>query len=168
MTLMYLAKRSWVPILDTLRRKGAFISDENHTHGYSYVGEDNKIIIKAYLNIQKLKIITFDDYNRIIDENKVKSFEDIAISKKSVSHIRNDHHGIPCGFVERIAEYMSNSLMIFDSGTQNNSIVVITEMLTDDGPVIVPIRLDIKLERHKIHRIPSVDAKENFNNALIR
>ncbi len=71
----------------------------------------------------------------------------IVISSYSIRHILKDHPEMNTEYIKGFAEEISNPVMVFNSDTRKNSIVVVTEILTEIGPVIVPIKLDSNLNR---------------------
>ena len=88
------------------------------------------------------------------------------ITPRAISRIRKDHPEISIEFLKHIAEYISDPLMIFKSDTQEKSLVVVTEVMTNTGPVVVPMKIDTTLKNNEIHRIPSSYIKENFTRIL--
>lgn len=88
---------------------------------------------------------------------------------KSPNH--PSQHGITQAQFEKIPKYLAHPVMVMDSMTRSNSIVVVTDMLDADGlPIIIAINTAgdgfYQLERERVpaNFISSVHGRSNFSN----
>lgn len=88
---------------------------------------------------------------------------------KSPNH--PSQHGITQEQFEKIPKYLAHPVMVMDSMTQSDSIVVVTDMLDADGlPIIIAINTAgdgfYQLERERVpaNFISSVHGRSNFSN----
>jgi len=59
----------------------AFTPDKGHAKGYSHIGKKYEKIKPVYLSIVNPKIITFDEYQKIIDKGVAKQFIKTVVNK---------------------------------------------------------------------------------------
>lgn len=76
-------------------------------------------------------------------------------------------HGIDPGVLSQIPEAIQSPLAVFDSATQANAKVVVTELQDGAGqPVIVAFHLDVKQGRHQINKLASIYGRSNAEAAF--
>ena len=92
----------------------------------------------------------------------------VEISQKTLAKVANQEgvnggkHGLSLELLKKLPEQLTDPVMIFESATQPNSIVVMTEMIdANNRSIIVAIALERQHHSHMVNAIASVYGRNN-------
>lgn len=96
---------------------------------------------------------------------------DLVITPIVLDKVTEGKHAVPVSELERLPEALSRPLAVFESGTQADSLVALTELKEGDHNVVVAVHLNASGGRVQVNRIASVYGKDNpralFNTPLL-
>jgi len=86
-----------------------------------------------------------------------------------------DKHGIPVDAIKQLPEQLIDPVMVFDSATVENSLVIMTELQHEGKTIIAAIHLSRQSGRHVVNDIASIYGKDDdswfkrqIDNGLLR
>lgn len=86
---------------------------------------------------------------------------DLVITPIVLDKVTEGKHAVPVAELERLPEALSRPLAVFESGTQADSLVALTELKEGDHNVVVAVHLNASGGRVQVNRIASVYGKDN-------
>ncbi|HAJ28113.1 MAG TPA: hypothetical protein DCG53_12865, partial [Syntrophus sp. (in: bacteria)] len=85
----------------------------------------------------------------------------ITIDQNTLRKVLEDKHGLSPDLVKQITEQLHDPIMVFDSATQPDSKVVMTELTHDGKTVVVAVHLSKEKKHHIVNDIASIYTKDN-------
>lgn len=83
----------------------------------------------------------------------------LVIPPSVITKMGKGKHGLPFKVIENLPTELRDPLMVFDSATEENAMVVITR-IHEGKPVIAAVHLDRDEKRYRVNKIASVHDKE--------
>jgi|GEM_PF-3430329 len=115
-------------------------------------------------------VVTVSDTPEVLLKLGAKQLP-IVIDPKTLKKIissreeRGGKHGISAELIKQIPKQLIDPIMVFDSATQPNSLVVMTELQHQGKTVVVAIRLSKELpDRHLVNDVSSIHPRERDNH----
>ncbi|NUO10358.1 MAG: hypothetical protein HUU08_17150 [Candidatus Brocadia sp.] len=84
-----------------------------------------------------------------------------VLKKVVYPEAKGGKHGIPIKLLKQIPQQIHNPIMVFDSATQKNSLVLMTELIHNGKTIVVAIHLSKKEGRHVVNDIASIHPREH-------
>ncbi len=91
---------------------------------------------------------------------------DLVITPAVLDKVTKDKHSVPLSELERLPEALHKPIAVFESVTQGDSIVVLTELKEGNDPVVVAVHLNASGGFVQVNRIASVYGKNNSRALL--
>ena len=99
----------------------------------------------------------------------------VVIDKSTLRKVLLDKHGIPVDAIKQLPEQLIDPVMVFDSATVENSLVIMTELQHEGKTIIAAIHLSRQSGRHVVNDIASIYGKDDdswfkrqIDNGLLR
>lgn len=92
----------------------------------------------------------------------------MTIRQNTVKKITQDKHDISLEQLKKLPEALRRPLMVFDSKTKADSLVILTSLQDNSGKSIVAaVHLNKRMKHHEVNAIASVYGKDN-NNVFVK
>lgn len=85
----------------------------------------------------------------------------ITMTQGTINKVTKGKHGLPISMLKKLPEQIADPIMVFDSATQPDSLVVMTEMKHDNKTVVAAIHLSKETARYKVNDVASVHPRES-------
>ncbi|MBZ0158384.1 MAG: strawberry notch C-terminal domain-containing protein [Alphaproteobacteria bacterium] len=95
----------------------------------------------------------------VIDQSTLKK----VIHPRSVD---KGKHGISVSMIRQLPQQLHNPVMVFDSATQKNSLVVMTELQQDDKTIVIAMHLSKKKGYNVVNDIASIHPRERDSHIV--
>lgn len=92
----------------------------------------------------------------------------MSMRQKIVKKITGGKRDIPIDILKELPRHMATPVMVFDSATMANSLVVITEMQHEGKPLVVAVHMDVHEGRINVNDVASVYGKDGNPGAWAR
>lgn len=90
----------------------------------------------------------------------------IIIDQKIIRKILEEKHGIPVETVKQITNQLHDPVMVFDSATQANSLVVMTELQHEGKTIVAAIYLESEKAHHVVNEITTIHPRSNDHHFM--
>lgn len=84
----------------------------------------------------------------------------LVIAPSVITKMGKGKHGLPFKVIENLPTELRDPLMVFDSATDENALVVLTSMEHEGKPIIAAVHLAKREKHHVVNRIASVYDKQ--------
>jgi hypothetical protein len=99
----------------------------------------------------------------------------LIITKETIDKVVAGKHGLSLDTLRELPKHIADPIMVFDSATQNESLVVMTELKQDGKTIVAAIHLSKEQGRNVVNDIASVYGKDSdgifikwINDGLLR
>ncbi len=99
----------------------------------------------------------------------------LVITKETIDKVTADKHGLSLDTLKELPGHLADPIMVFDSATQQASLVVMTELKQDGKTVVAAIHLSREQGRNVVNDIASVHPRQSethfinwINQGLLR
>ena len=92
-------------------------------------------------------------------------------AKKSDGSIDTKGHQLPIGILEDIPELLQNPIIVMDSLTEENSVVVFVDAYVENDPVMLAIKMDKDIGRRSsyfVNSVRSIYSRDNYKSLIKR
>lgn len=153
------------------------INDEEDPDGIFTVSDEEyerfSKQVDSWLNrtIKSNEMLTVGNTSEVLKQIKLKRGQvkdlPIVMGQDVLAKSTGGKHNISLDAIKQIPDAIANPIMVFESETVDNSIVILTELETKYGKeVVIPLHLSKDLNHIKINRIASVYGKEHIANFI--
>jgi hypothetical protein len=84
----------------------------------------------------------------------------VVMTQRTAAKVLHVKHGIPADLLKGLPAALSDPIMVFDSATQKDSFVVMTELVYEGKTVIAAVHLNKEINRVEVNDIASVYGKD--------
>ncbi len=151
---------------------GTEIKLENETYKQAKRNENNdqryqrELVDTVFKNKRSDHVINVLQTPQVLKALGVKDLP-ITITARVINKVKNNKHKVSYKTLADLPNQLREPLMVIKSQSQNNSIVVFTEHVDENGlPVIIALHLDVQETRHNVNKIASVYGLSNFESKV--
>jgi len=84
----------------------------------------------------------------------------IVMTYNTMEKVIDRKHGLSPEMIKQLPNQISDPIMVFDSATQPDSLVIMTELIHDGKTVVAAIRLSKTMAHHEVNEIISIHPRE--------
>lgn len=91
----------------------------------------------------------------------------VVMTQNTAKKVLQDKHGLSVDVVKSLPKHLEQPVAVFDSVTQPDALVILTESQHNGKPVIAAIHLDVQRGSVQVNNIASVYGKDNAREWLL-